>query len=313
MNYRNYLPDGTQVSEIGFGAWQLGIDSGWKNVSEKEALYLVHNALDRGVNFFDTAPVYGNGTSELRLGKAFKGIDRDRIVVNSKFGRLDDGTVDFSAKHLKSTVEGSLKRLGIDYLDSVIIHSPPLEYLDGNNNDHYAILEVLQQEGKIKAYGASIDSYEEISLLLRTTSATIIHAFFNILHQDMLRAADIIRETGARVVAKIPLDSGWLSGKYHKDSVFTGVRNRWSKEDIRVRALLVEELKQIVGSERTLAQVALAFCLANDLVCAVIPGIRNEEQLITNIKSSDIPIPDDLTQQLHAFYQNKVRPLRLPW
>ena len=132
MDYRDYIKGDTQVSEIGFGAWQLGIDAGWTTLSEKEAIHLVHKALDLGVNFFDTAPVYGNGSSELRLGKAFAG--------------LVDGSVDFSAKHLTATVEGSLSRLGIDYLDSVIIHSPPFAFLDGRNQEHYAILDRLKED-----------------------------------------------------------------------------------------------------------------------------------------------------------------------
>ncbi len=313
MEYRDYIKGDTQVSTIGLGAWQLGVDAGWTTLSEKEAIRLVHKALNLGVNFFDTAPVYGKGTSELRLGKAFVGKDRSKLVINSKFGRLADGRVDFDAKHITATVEGSLKRLGIDYLDSVIIHSPPFAFLDGRNQEHYAILDRLKEVGKIKAYGASIDSVNEIEMLLKTTNATIIHAFFNVFHQDALDAAERIVEKNATVVAKIPLDSGWLTGKYTKDSVFTGVRNRWSKAEIATRAQLVDRFRSLVGTDRNLVQTALAFCLGNRLIASVIPGCVSEQQLVSNIESASKPLSNEMIKQLHAFYKEEIKPLRLPW
>ena len=313
MKYRPYIAGGIPVSEIGFGAWQLGVNSGWNYVSEKDAIRMVHIAIDHGVNFFDTAPNYGNGTSEERLHKAFKGMDRSKLVINSKFGRASNGTVDFSASVIRPTIEGSLKRLGVDYLDSVIIHSPPFEYLDGNKKEHYNILETLKQEGKIKAYGASIDSHKEIETLLSTTEATIIHAFYNIFHQGAREAKTLIEKKEATIVAKIPLDSGWLTGKYHKNSEFRGVRNRWSKAEIATRAMLVEKLKAIVGEHKSLVQVALAFCLADNFISSVIPGSVNEEQLMTNIKSNEKPLPEELVQLLYSFYSDEVAPQQLPW
>ena len=165
MKYRNYLQGGIQVSELGFGAWQLGVESGWSAVSEADADCMIRTALDSGINFYDTAPNYGHGTSEERLGKVFKMLDRETIVVNTKFGRLDNGTVDFSASQIRGSIERSLKRLQIDCIDSAIIHSPPRELLDGNKVDHYEILERLQDEGKIRAYGASVDFAVEIEKL----------------------------------------------------------------------------------------------------------------------------------------------------
>lgn len=312
MKYRPYIYGDTAVSVIGFGAWQLGVNSGWKKVSEKDALNLVHKAMDLGVNFFDTAPVYGNGTSELRLGKAFKGKDRTKLVINSKFGRSYTGVVDFSASLIRPTIEGSLKRLGVDYIDSVIMHSPPFSLLDGNANDHYEIFEALKKEGKIKAYGASIDTFEEIKLLLDTTGAEIIHLFYNILHQGGLKAADLIAEKKVGTVAKIPLDSGWLTGKYHKNSVFEGVRNRWSKEEIHIRASLIEKIKNLVGTEKPLATVALAFCLANDTIASVIPGSLTEKQLVENVKSN-VSLSKNLVTMLQKFYADEVVQHKLPW
>ncbi|MGA0435504.1 MAG: aldo/keto reductase [Flavobacteriales bacterium] len=313
MNYRKYLSDGIKISQLGFGAWQLGIESGWKAVSASEAETMIHTALDQGINFFDTAPNYGLGTSEERLGKVFKTLDRSTIVINSKFGRLDNGEVDFHHKHIKGSVERSLKRLQVDYLDSVIIHSPPIEYLDGNQNDHYEILERLQEEGKILAYGASIDFYDEIKLLLETTNAKVIQSFFNILHQDSRRAFDLVNQKNATVIAKIPFDSGWLTGKYDRTSQFTGVRARWSREAIEQRSQLVNQVKEIVKGEHSLISAALSFCTSYDAVSTVIPGAISNDQLLGNIDAIHYAISEETRQALELFYDDQVRPLKLPW
>ena len=313
MKYRPYLEGGIAVSELGFGAWQIGVESGWGAVSDAESERMIRTALDHGVNFFDTAPTYGKGTSEERLGKVLGTLDRGSFVVNSKFGRLHNGVVDFSAGRIRETVEGSLKRLQLDCLDSVIIHSPPREFLDGTQNDHYAILERLQEEGKIKAYGASVDAEDEIKTLLTTTNAKVIQSFFNILHQDCVGAFDLVKAKGATVIAKIPFDSGWLTGKYHAESTFTGVRDRWSAEDIRTRARLVDRVKAMVADQPSLISAALSFCTSFDAVSTVIPGAISEEQLIANIDAIQHPIGPELRAALEDFYRDEVRPLQLPW
>ena len=313
MNYRTYLHDGIQVSELGFGAWQLGVESGWKAVSATAADRMIRTALDSGINFYDTAPNYGHGTSEERLGKVFKTLDRDTIVVNTKFGRLDNGTVDFSAAQIRGSIERSLKRLQIDYVDSAIIHSPPRDLLDGNKVDHYEILERLQDEGKIRAYGASVDFAVEIETLLETTNAKVFQCFFNILHQDAKHAFETVRAHGATVIAKIPFDSGWLTGKYHAESQFEGVRARWSAEDIRTRARLVDRVREIVGDDVSLMGAALSFCTAFDAVSTVIPGAVSEEQLRGNIASIQHSLDASQRAALEAFYEREVWPLGLPW
>ena len=165
MKYNKYIKDSALVSEIGLGAWQLGKNSGWQSMTEKNAVELVEKSLEYGINFFDTAPNYGYGTGEDRLGKALKGVDRSKIVINTKFGHTDSGITNFNSNYIRESLEGSLKRLQVDYVDSLIIHNPPFEYLDGSKNDHYEILERLIEEGKIKAYGASLDTYEDMKLL----------------------------------------------------------------------------------------------------------------------------------------------------
>lgn len=313
MKYRKYIKQSPLVSEIGLGAWQLGENSGWDSVSEKEAINIVHTSLDLGVNFFDTAPNYGHGTSEIRLGKALKGIDRSKIVINTKFGHTDSGSLNFNSNYIRESLEGSLKRLQLDHVDSLIIHNPPFEILDGNNNDHYEILERLIEEGKIKAYGASIDTYKEMKLLMDTTNCEVIEAFFNILHQDAARAFDMAKEKGVGIIVKVPLDSGWLSGKYNSESTFSDIRNRWSKKDIVTRAHLVNRVKEIIKAENDLAQKGISFCLSYEAVSTVIPGNKNVEQLNNNIKSLNKPLSKENVQKLEEFYLNEVKPLNLPW
>ncbi len=312
MKYNKYFPGSIPVSEIGLGAWQLGQHSGWKSLSEKQAVELVEKALEYGINFFDTAPNYGHGTGEERLGKALKGVDRGKIVINTKFGHTATGTLNFGSEYIRESLEGSLKRLQVDYVDSLIIHNPPAKYLDGTQNDHYEILERLKEEGKIKAYGASLDTYEEMKLLMDTTNAKVIEAFFNILHQDTARAFPMAKDKGVGIIVKIPLDSGWLSGKYNAESSFDDIRSRWSREDIRTRARLVGRVKEIVGEE-DLAQKAIAFCLAYDAVSTVIPGNVSIAQLTSNVQSTRHPLPEQLVEKLEEFYQSEVKDLKLPW
>lgn len=313
MEYNKYIKGSIQVSKIGLGAWQLGHNSGWQSMSEKDAIELVKKSLTYGINFFDTAPNYGNGTGEERLGKALKGVDRNKIVINTKFGHTDSGTTNYNSEYIRESLEGSLRRLQVDYVDSLIIHNPPISYLDGNRNDHYEILERLIEEGKIKAYGASLDTYDEMELLINTTNAKVIEAFFNILHQDTSRAFKMAQEKEVGIIVKIPLDSGWLSGKYNAESTFDDIRSRWSKKDIQTRAHLVNRVKEIINSEENLSQKAISFCLAYEGVSTVIPGNANITQLTNNVESLSQPVSKELVKKLEKFYQSEVKDLSLPW
>ncbi|MCC6762557.1 MAG: aldo/keto reductase [Chitinophagaceae bacterium] len=313
MQYRKFIPGSPKVSAIGVGAWQLGVNSGWQNISEQEAVYLIQEAMDNGINFFDTAPNYGRGTSEERLGLALKKTVRSQIVINTKFGHTAMGTTDYSADSIRTSLEGSLQRLQTDYVDSLIIHSPPSALLNGHQQPHYEILERLKEEGLIRAYGASLDTYADMKLLMDTTGAQVIEAFFNILHQDAAKAFAMAKAKGVGIIVKIPLDSGWLSGKYDANSTFTGVRSRWSKADIAERAQLVAQLQALIGPGVPLSQMAIEFCLAYDAVATVIPGSLSTAQLKQNIESIHTPLPENLLQQLEQFYQEEVAPLQLPW
>lgn len=313
MKYNKYLKGTPSISEIGFGAWQLGAGTIARGLSEKEALNMVRKAVEWGVNFFDTAPNYGLGTSESRLGEALKGFDRSKIVINTKFGHTVSGGRNYSAAYIRESLEGSLRRLNMEYVDSLIIHNPPFEILNGNKSDHFEELERLKEEGKIKGYGASVDTYDEMKVLMETTQSQVIETFFNILHQDTARAFDLAIRNNVRLIGKIPLDSGWLSGKYTADTTFTDIRDRWSIEDIQTRAALVNRVKEISNPEKELGQMALAFCLSYEAITTVIPGNSNLTQLENNVKASEISLSSGLRARLEKFYQEEVKPLNLPW
>ena len=313
MKYNRYINRSSLVSEIGLGTWQLGQNSGWKSMSEKQAVEMVHTALELGINFFDTAPNYGLGTSETRIGKALQGHDRSKVVINTKFGHTDMGMLNFDANYIRKSLEGSLKRLQTDYIDSLIIHNPPLSYLDGRNNPHYEILDRLIEEGKINAYGASVDTYEEMKLLMDTTKCEVVEVFFNMLHQDCARGFDAAHKKNVAVIVKIPLDSGWLTGKYNAESTFNDIRKRWSTSDIMTRSRLINRLKNIIDQKNNLSQTALSYCLAYEAVSTVIPGNTTIDQLKSNIKSTEKSLPADLVENIEHFYQNEVKKLHLPW
>jgi len=313
MRYNTFIKESAAVSEIGVGAWQLGKSNAWESITDKEAIELVHKAIDMGINFFDTAPNYGFGTSEERLGKALAEYDRDQIVINTKFGHNANGELNFESGNIRISLEDSLKRMKTDYVDSLIIHNPPIEYLDGNRTDHYEILESLKQEGKIKEYGASIDTYEEMKTFISTTNGKVVEIFFNILHQDVRKAFDLAKNRNVGIIVKIPLDSGWLTGKYDNNSTFNDIRKRWTQKDIQTRADLVEQVKSILPEHKDLSQQAIAFCLSYDAVSTVIPGNKNIEQLINNIKSTEIKLSEDDIKALEDFYNEKVESLKLPW
>ncbi|SME98256.1 MULTISPECIES: aldo/keto reductase [Paenibacillus] len=310
MKYRRYGTTGKQVSEIGFGAWQLGNKQDWAGMEEDEAIRLVHEALDLGVNFFDTAPNYGQGKSEVLLGKALER-KRDKAVINTKFGHSPEGT-DYSASQIRNSVERSLMRLQTDYLDSVLIHNPPFDVLDGKYG-HYQVLEDLKAEGKILAYGVSVDSSREMLEALGHSQLGVMEVMFNIFYQETAQAFQAAQEKDVALIIKVPLDSGWLSGKYNGNSSFSGVRSRWSPEVIQTRAKLVEQIRFLEDEHTTMTMAALRFILAYPEVTTVIPGVRNSAQLRENVAASSAPLPEESLRKLQELWERDIRFKSLGW
>ena len=141
----------------------------------------------------------------------------------------------------------------------------------------------------------------------------MIEAFFNIRHQDTARGFNLAKGKEVGIIVKIPLDSGWLSGKYNEESTFNDIRSRWTKQDIKTRARLINRVKSITNSTEQLVQKAISFCLSYDAVSTVIPGNVSISQLLTNVESIKKPITIDLVKKLENFYQSEVKDLNLAW
>ncbi|KGE17911.1 aldo/keto reductase [Paenibacillus wynnii] len=311
MKLRRYGTTGRLVSEVGFGGLQLGNQQDWKAMADPEAIALVHEALDRGINFFDTAPNYGRGKSEELLGKALLG-RRSEVVINTKFGHTADGRTDYSADTLRASVEQSLSRLQTDYLDSILIHNPPFDVLDGKHG-HYKVLEDLKSEGKILAYGVSVDSTRDMLEVINKSSIGVMEVMFNIFYQETAEAFKLAQENDIALIIKVPLDSGWLSGKYNSKSTFEGVRSRWSPEVISKRSDLVEKIQFITDKETTMSMAALRFILSYPEVSTVIPGVRNSAQLIENISAGANVMPKDQVKKLQELWETDIKFQNLGW
>jgi aryl-alcohol dehydrogenase-like predicted oxidoreductase len=311
MERRPFGATGMMVSTIGLGAWQLGSYE-WDNTDEAEALEIVQAALDLGCDFFDTAPSYGGGRSEELLGKALKG-RRHTVTICTKFGRTTARQPQYDVAYLRSSVEDSLKRLQTDYVDILVLHSPPRELLDGASAPHYEVLEQLKAEGKLRVYGVSVDTRQEIEILLATTGCGAIEVLFNIFQQEALPAFQSAVDKGVGLIAKVPLDSGWLSGKYRGGSQFADLRRRWSPEVIQRRAALVEQLAEHLPEGLPMAQAALQYVLAQPTIATAIPGARNIAQVRENLRAAESSLPSDVTQALYSFWEREIKDNPVPW
>ena len=299
-----------KISSLGFGGWQLGNTDFWGNMTYDYGVELVKDAIKQGVNFFDTAPGYSGGLSELIIGEGIKGY-RDSIFINTKFGHKADGTSDFRSSNIEEAIEASCQRLQTDYLDSFILHNPEMYILEGKT-DHFKELDRLKQLGKIKAYGVSIDRLEELNTVLNNIDIDVIEVMFNIMHQEVIEAFEEIEKRGILLIIKVPLDSGWLTGKYNALSEFSGIRNRWNSEIKQVRSDIVKEIKNIV-KEDNLVKYALSFILSFSAVTTVIPGVKNIKQLKNNIESVNYELNTEIKKQLIDLYNDVIKNQNIPW
>lgn len=310
MKYKKLNGIAFPISTISFGAWQLGNNEFFGEMNDEDAIDLVKEAVKQGINLFDTAPGYGGGNSERLLGIALKEY-RDKVFINTKFGHKADGTSDFSVEALEPGVKDSLKRLQTNYLDSVILHNPGKDMLYGSH-PIYKEFQRLKSNGIINHYGVSIDSYEELDIVLHHNNVDVIALMFNIIHQSPKDLFDEIEKQGILLIIKVPLDSGWLTGKYTKQTKHTGVRSRWTKEVIDTRLSIVNKIKEILPTEN-LVHASLQFILNHKAVTSVIPGTRNMMQLLSNVEASNYILSQQKQQQLYDLYDQYIKTQYTPW
>jgi aryl-alcohol dehydrogenase-like predicted oxidoreductase len=311
MNLRPFGHTGMYVSEIGLGAWQLA-NPEWGLHDAAEALRIIQAALEAGCNFFDTAPPYGHGLSEELLGQALKSA-RQNVIICTKYGYDTNHNTNFDPSAIRPSLEGSLRRLQTDYVDILLSHNPPRELMDGRIAAQYEELERLKAEGKIREYGVSLDWREELELVIETTGSRAIEVFFNAFYQEPLPAFHRAQERGVGLIVKVPLDSGWLSGRYRAGQRFDDVRKRWPPAIIARRGALIEQFAALVPSGTSLTHAALQFCLAQPGVSTVIPGAKTVAQAHDNFAAAEGRLPDEVIHAIYALWEHELKDDPLPW
>jgi aryl-alcohol dehydrogenase-like predicted oxidoreductase len=296
MKYRQLGKTGIKVSEIGFGTWGLGGDKdgarAYGPTDDRQSQAALNRAFDLGINFYDTADFYGFGHSETLLGKVFAK-RRSEVIIAGKTGFVDvDGRQNFSAKHIRASLEGSLKRLGTDYLDVYQLQSPPAELLAGGS-EPLEIMKNLQKEGLIRSYGVSLRSPDDGLVLLRNSGVGSIQVNFNLADQRarLNGLFDLCRKKGVGVIVRTPLCFGFLTGQYSETSKLSESdhRRKWSVEQVGLWNNASKLFDDFLGREKqTKAQFALRFCLSYDAVSTVIPGMLTVAQVEENAASSKL-------------------------
>ena len=305
MRKRVFGRSGWQVSEIGFGAWAIG--GSWGNVSEQDAEGALHEALDRGVSFLDTADVYGDGRSERLIGRVLKARGKGGVIVATKAGRKIQPHVSagYTPAALERFIDDSLRNLQLDALDVVQLHCPPVEVY--YRPELFEALDKLVSAGKLKSYGVSVEKVEEAIKALDYPIVSV-QIIFNMFRQ---RPAELFFELAKRknvaIIARVPLASGLLTGKLRRDSQFSADDHRafnrhgeafdvgetFSGVPYEVGLEAVEVLRQLVPENATLAQLALRWILMFDAVTTVIPGAKNRQQAGQNAAATDLPALSD--------------------
>jgi aryl-alcohol dehydrogenase-like predicted oxidoreductase len=322
VEYRQLGQTDMRVSTVSFGAWAIGGD--WGAVDDNESMGALHAALDAGVNFIDTADVYGDGRSERLVARLKRERPRDTILVATKAGRrLPQQTCEgYSRENLTSWVERSRRNLEMDALDLLQLHCPPTALYE--RRDVFDVLDELVDAKKIRYYGVSVESVDEALTALqhpRVQSVQIIFNLFRVKPAEHFFAA--ARERRAGILARVPLASGLLTGKLRRNTVFAPDDHRRYNRDgqafdkgetlsgvpYEVGLAAVERLRPLVPPNATLAQLALRWILMFDAVTCAIPGAKNAAQARENAAASALPPLDAATMAAaREIYDDMIRP-----
>ncbi|HEX3052948.1 MAG TPA: aldo/keto reductase [Aggregatilineaceae bacterium] len=322
MQYRELGRTGWKVSEVSFGAWAIG--GAWGSVDDSESIAALHTALDQGVNFIDTADVYGDGRSEQLIARAFK--ERgERVHVATKAGRrLDPHVADgYNAANLTAFIERSLKNLETDCLDLVQLHCPPTEVY--YRPEVFGALDDLMQAGKIRYYGVSVEKVEEALKAIEYPNVQTVQIIFNMFRHrpaELFFGEAMRRQVG--ILARVPLASGMLTGKMTRDTQFSADDHRlfnrhgesfdmgetFSGVDYEVALQAVEEIRQLVPPGASMAQFALKWILMFEPVTCVIPGAKRPSQAEDNIRAAELPpLTYEQIEAVRAIYDQYIRGL----
>ena len=322
MKYRRLGKTNFEVSEVSLGTWQLG--EAWGSVTEEDAVRVLQAALDHGINFFDTADVYGDGRSERFIAQVLAKY-RERIYVATKVGRrlqphIPDG---YNRKNLTAFVERSLANLKRDSLDLLQLHCPPTEVY--YRPEVFEALEELKQVGKILHYGVSVEKVEEALKASEYAGLATVQIIFNIFRQrpkELFFPLAQKRDVG--ILVRLPLASGLLGGKITMDTQFSADDHRsynrygerfdrgetFSGVDLDVALEAVEQVRRLVPANVSMADFAMRWILQHAEVSCVIPGARNADQVIENAQASDLPpLNSEQMQTLTKIYHDEIRPL----
>jgi aryl-alcohol dehydrogenase-like predicted oxidoreductase len=322
MNYRPLGRTGWKVSEISFGAWAIG--GSWGRVSDQEALAALHKAIDCGVNFIDTADVYGDGRSE-RLIAQFKKKRKEEVIVATKAGRrLPRQTVEgYSRENLAKWIEDSLRNLATDSLDLLQLHCPPTELY--SRPEIFSMLDDFVRVGKIRFYGVSVEKIEEALKAIEYPNVQTVQIIFNCFRQ---RPAEVFfpraKTKQVGILARVPLASGLLTGKLRRDSKFAADDHRsfnrhgeafdvgetFSGVDYEIGLQAVEQIRSLLPPGFSMSQFALRWILMFDAVSCAIPGGKNAEQVSDNCRASDVEVlTPEMMSEVQHIYDQKIRPL----
>ncbi len=310
-----------RVSAIGFGAWAIG--GSWGAVDDEASMRALHAAVDAGVNFIDTADVYGDGHSERLVARLRRERPNDTLHVATKAGRrLPAQTVEgYSRANLTAWVERSLRNLETEAVDLLQLHCPPSELI--RRQEVFAILDDLVSAGKLRYYGVSVETVEQALASMAHPRVQSIQIIFNMFRlkpaEEVLPAA---HAGGVGILARVPLASGLLTGKLRRDTVFAADDHRQFNRDgqefdkgetlsgVPYEAGLdaVEALRPLVPAGRTLAQLALRWTLMFDGVTCAIPGARTDAQARENAAAADLPLLPPATMAAVAdMYTARIR------
>ena len=322
MRYRPLGRTGWTVSEISFGAWAIG--GAWGPVSEKDALAALHQAVDSGVNFIDTADVYGDGRSECFIARLTKERKREIVVATKAGRRLPRQTVEgYSRENLTAWIEDSLRNLAAESLDLLQLHCPPTELYD--RPEVFAILDDFVQAGKIRHYGVSVEKVEEALRAIEYPNVQTVQIIFNCFRQ---RPAELFftraRDRQVGILARVPLASGLLTGKLQPDSTFAADDHRnfnrhgeafdvgetFSGVDYSLGLEAVAEIRRFLPPGVSMSQFALRWILMFDAVSCAIPGGKRPEQVTENCRASDLPpLTPETMAEVGRIYNEKIGPL----